>query len=332
MATLTLRARLLIGACLWTIGLFTIAGVIVTHLMFKYPDAPHAFHYSFKSPLSWIVAPLCMIVGFLQVRRGLSAVAQVRERLADVHAGRERRLQGDYPGEMQPLVSDLNALLAARDASVARAQAKAGDLAHGLKTPLAILTHEADRAATAGLVEIAAAIRQEIARMQRQIDYHLAHARASASGATAGARAQVDVAIAGLVRTMERLHADRGIRIDCAVSPTHVVRTQDQDLEEMLGNLLDNACKWAHGRVDVRSTADAGAIVITIDDDGPGLEPAMRDSVLQRGVRADEAAPGSGLGLAIVRDLADLYGGSIVLSQSPLGGLRATLRLKSATA
>ena len=329
MASLTLRARLLIGACLWTIGLFTIAGVIVTHLMYAHPDAPRAFHHPFTSPFSWLVAALCMIVGFLQVRRGLSAVAQVRERLADVHAGRESRLQGNYPGEMQPLVADLNALLAARDASVSRAQAKAGDLAHGLKTPLAILAHEAERAETAGLADVATAIRHEIARMQRQIDYHLAQARASASGATAGARARVAPVVDGLVRTMNRLHADRGIRIDAAVDAAHAVRAHDQDLEEMLGNLLDNACKWARTRIEVRSALDNGAVVVTSDDDGPGLEAAMRDAVLNRGVRADEAAPGSGLGLAIVRDLADLYGGSIVLSQPPMGGLRATLRLTS---
>jgi len=332
MAALTLRARLLIGAFLWTIGLFAIAGVIVTHLIYTYPQAPRYFHLPFThGPLSIAVAAFCMIVGLIQVRRGLSAVAQVRERLADVHAGRERRLQGDYPGEMQPLVTDLNALLASRDDSVARAQAKAGDLAHGLKTPLAILAHEADRADTAGLADIALAIRQEIARMQRQIDYHLAQARASASGATAGARALVDPAIAGLIRTLNRLHADRGIRIDSDISPAHAVRAHDQDLEEMLGNLLDNACKWARSRVVVRSALDGDNVVVTIDDDGPGLEPAMRDAVLQRGVRADEAAPGSGLGLAIVRDLAGLYGGSIVLGQSPIGGLRATLRLKAAT-
>ncbi|HEX5069029.1 MAG TPA: sensor histidine kinase [Vicinamibacterales bacterium] len=331
MAPLTLRARLLIGAFLWTIGLFGIAGVIVTHLVYHYPNAPRTFHAPFThTPLAVSLATLCMAVGLLQVRRGLSAVAQVRERLADVHAGRESRLQGKYPGEMQPLVSDLNALLAARDASVARAQAKAADLAHGLKTPLAILTQEADRAGAAGLADVAAAIRLEIARMQRQIDYHLAHARASASGATAGARAQVAAAIEGLVRAMNRLHADRGLRIDCDVNPAHAVRAHDQDLEEMLGNLLDNACKWARTRVAVRAAAGAGEIIITIDDDGAGLEPAMRDAVLQRGVRADEAAPGSGLGLAIVRDLAEVYGGSVVLGQSPLGGLRATLRLKDA--
>jgi signal transduction histidine kinase len=332
MAVLTLRARLLIGAFLWTIGLFAIAGVIMTHLIYNYPQAPRIFHEPFThGPLALAIAAFCMVVGFLQVRRGLSAVAQVRERLADVHAGRQRRLQGDYPGEMQPLVSDLNALLAARDESVARAQAKAGDLAHGLKTPLAVLAHEADRAETARLVEIASVIRQEVARMQRQIDYHLAQARASASGATVGARTNVHEAVAGLIRTMDRVHADRNVRIESTVDPAHAVRAHQQDLEEMLGNLLDNGCKWARTHVIVQSAIDGDVVSITIDDDGPGLEAAMRDAVLQRGVRADEASPGSGLGLAIVRDLAGLYGGTIALGESPQGGLRAVLRLKDVT-
>lgn len=331
MAALTLRTRLLIGAFLWTIGLFTIAGILVTQLMHSYPEAPRYFHHPFTMPhLSWPIAAACMVIGFLQVRRGLSAVAQVRERLADVHAGRQTRLQGEYPGEMQPLVSDLNALLASRDESVARAQAKAGDLAHGLKTPLAILAHEADRLHQAGLTDAASGIRHELTRMQRQIDYHLAQARASASGATIGARTNVHASVAGLIRTMNRVHADRGLTIDSTVDAAHVVRAHDQDLEEMLGNLLDNACKWARRRVVAHSFLDGATVGITIDDDGPGLEGSMRDAVLQRGVRADEAAPGSGLGLAIVRDLAALYGGSITLDQSPLGGLRATLRLKSA--
>jgi hypothetical protein len=132
MAALSLRSRLLIGALLWTVGLFTIAGILVTQLIVSYPSAPRYFHHPFTMPhLSWPIAIVCMTVGFLQVRRGLTAVAQVRERLADVHAGRQTRLQGEYPAEMQPLVADLNALLAARNESVARAQAKAGDLAHG---------------------------------------------------------------------------------------------------------------------------------------------------------------------------------------------------------
>jgi signal transduction histidine kinase len=126
---------------------------------------------------------------------------------------------------------------------------------------------------------------------------------------------------------MRRLHADRGLTIDVRVAPEHSVRCQREDLDEMLGNLLDNACKWGRSRVVIASTATEQSIAIAVDDDGPGLEPSMRDVVLQRGVRADQAAPGSGFGLAIVRDLAELYGGTIALSRSADGGLRAQLTL-----
>ena len=163
--------------------------------------------------------------------------------------------------------------------------------------------------------------------MRRQIDYHLAHARAAASGATPGARCAVAASAEPLARTLLRLHAERGITIDTNVAPEHVFRGQREDLDEMLGNLLDNACKWARSRVVIASADGAGAVVVTVDDDGPGLDASKRNIVLQRGVRADEAAPGSGLGLAIVRDLAELYGGTIELEASPLGGLRARLQL-----
>ena len=211
-----------------------------------------------------------------------------------------------------------------------RAVARAGDLAHGLKTPLAILSHEAERADGAGQHELAVAVSEQVERMQRQVEYHLAHARAAASGATPGARCQVAESVEGLARTMLRLHADRGLVIDVRVPVDHTVRCQREDLDEMLGNLLDNACKWGRSRVTIASTSGAQSIVITVDDDGPGLDPSMRDAVLQRGVRADEAAPGSGLGLAIVRDLAELYGGAIALIRSPDGGVRAQLTLPAA--
>jgi signal transduction histidine kinase len=126
---------------------------------------------------------------------------------------------------------------------------------------------------------------------------------------------------------MLRLYADRGISIHIDVDPRHFVQGEREDVDEMLGNLLDNACKWAASRVTVTSVENSARIIITVDDDGPGVEPDKRQAVLQRGVRADEAAPGSGLGLAIVRDLAELYGGSIALEASPLGGLRARLQL-----
>jgi signal transduction histidine kinase len=130
---------------------------------------------------------------------------------------------------------------------------------------------------------------------------------------------------------LQRLHGERQLEINVNVAPEHLVRTQREDLDEMLGNLLDNACKWAKSRIDVSSSQENRFIVITVDDDGPGLERAMRQHVLQRGVRADEASPGSGLGLAIVRDLAEVYRGSIALEDCPLGGLRARLQLPNAT-
>jgi signal transduction histidine kinase len=227
-------------------------------------------------------------------------------------------------------VHDLNSMLEHNEQAVRRALAQAGDLAHGLKTPLAVLAHEAERLRASGHPDAAAAISQQVERMQRQLDYHLAHARAAASGATPGARCLVLESASGLARTLSRLHADRGVVIDLDIARDHVVRGRREDVDEMLGNLLDNACKWAKSRVRAQSSRVADGLVrIVVEDDGPGLDPSMRDAVLQRGVRADQAAPGTGLGLAIVRDLVELHGGAIALDASPLGGLRATLTLKA---
>ena len=149
----------------------------------------------------------------------------------------------------------------------------------------------------------------------------------AASGSTLGARCAVADSAEALARTLERLHADRGLAIDVRTPRDHVVRVERHDLDEMLGNLVDNACKWARSRVAVTSEADASTVTIVVDDDGPGIDASQRDIVLQRGARADETAPGSGLGLAIVRDVAALYGGSIALDRSPDAGVRAVLRL-----
>lgn len=319
------RARLLFGALLCAAGLLGITHVISIVVFHRYPvmlriSAGHVV----------IVGLILVALGLAQVRRGLSPFQLLRSRLAAVRDGTGRRIEGRYPSEVQPLVSDLNALLEHREEVVRRALAKAGDLAHGLKTPLAVLAREADRAEAAGQHELAASIGQQVERMRRQVDYHLAHARAAASGATPGARCSVAAAVEGLARTLLRLHAERGVTIHVEVDPGHSVRGEREDLEEMLGNLLDNACKWATSRVTITSSQHDAEVVITVDDDGPGLDPSMRDLVLQRGVRADEAAPGSGLGLAIVRDLAELYGGSISLGSSLLGGVQARLQLPAA--
>ena len=322
------RGRVLMGSILWTIGLLVVITIIFT---FSAHARDSAMVIHSHTTISVVVTVACLIGGLALLRESLHPFDTMRRRLSDIRAGKERQLLGSYPTEVQPLVDDLNALLEHRDQTVRKALAKAGDLAHGLKTPLAVLAREAELAEAAGHRDLAATMGQQVERMRRQIEYHLAHARAAASGATPGMRCSVVASADALARTLLRLHAERGITIDVRVAPDHHVRGQREDLEEMLGNLLDNACQWASSRVLLESTISGDRLVITVDDDGPGLEPSMRLIVLQRGVRADEAAPGSGLGLAIVRDLAELYGGSISLDGAPQGGLRARLELPAAT-
>jgi signal transduction histidine kinase len=327
MSVISLKARILLGAALWTVGLFTIAAFIL-HFALPPPSAHGVFRLASRYGTGMaLVAALSMLFGFLQVRRGLSPINQLRDRLAAVHKGAAARVGGSYPAEVQPLVDDLNALLEERERRVARAVAKAGDLAHGLKTPLAVLAHEAQQAGAAGHEQLAAEIDQQIDRMRRQIDYHLAQARSAASVASPGARASISASGEGLIRTLERIHAERDLSIEIDAPASHAFRGQREDLDEMLGNLLDNACKWAGARVRLTCSKEGERIVIAVDDDGPGIEPSMREAVLRRGIRADEAAQGSGLGLAIVRDLAETYGGSISLEESPMGGARARLTL-----
>lgn len=327
----SLRARVWLGAVLWTLGLLALGGMLLTQVMVWHPQSPRVVHHIFLQvgPITTL-ALLLLIVGLFQISRGVSPVAQLRHRLSAIHRGHARRMDGEFPSEVQPLVDDLNALFAERDRVVERAQAKAGDLAHTLKTPLAILLQEADAADRAGQSDIAAAIRQQVDRMQRQMDYHLAHARAAASGAAPGTRCDLSVAAEGLARTVRRLYADRHLTITIAVPDGQAVRAEQADVEEMLGNLLDNACKWATSRVSLSTAPSGSSLVITVDDDGIGVKDGLLESVLQRGVRADQTAPGSGFGLAIVRDLAEVYGGAIALSRSPLGGLRAALTLPAA--
>lgn len=332
MTRLSLRARVFLGAILWSMGLFMFSGFALTHYMLFDPDAPNLFHRFFYRHmfLTSVAIVAFMLIGLRQVSKGLASFNELRANLGGVRDGRDARLEGEYPSEVQPLVSELNQLLEDREQRITRAYRKAGDLAHGLKTPLTLLYQQAERAKAQGQTELAAAIQQQIERMRRQIDYHLAHARASASGGNPSARCQVLTSADGLARTMTAIHAEKHVSVEVHVSTDHFVRTQREDFEEMLGNLVDNACKWAKSRVEIRSEAGESTTVITVDDDGPGLAPELREAVLQRGVRADEAAPGSGLGLAIVADLVELYGGSVSLDSSRLGGLRATLRLPAA--
>ena len=323
----TLRGRVMLGSVLWTLGWFA----VITILLTLSPAAMHSVAVIHAhGALAAILGAACMVAALAVVRGALVPFDSMRQRLADVRQGTERQVVGKYPAEVQPLVDDLNALLAHNERVVRRATAKAGDLAHGLKTPLAVLSNEADRLSADDHTGLGAIIARQVSLMQRHVTYHLAQAGAAASGATPGAHCRVRDSAEGLSRTLMQLHADRGLTIDIRVAPGHSVRVRPEDLDEMLGNLLDNACKWARAQVSIESSLSGGDVldvIIMVDDDGPGLAESMREVVLQRGVRADEAAPGSGLGLAIVRDLAELHGGSITLGSAPAGGLRARLSL-----
>lgn len=322
----SLQARLITGAAIWACVVLAAAVAIAMTVVRFHPRQVMIIH----NGLLALGGAVLVTAGVSVIRRVLSPFDMLHERLAAVRDGRAARLDGDYPAEVAPLVQDLNTLLDERERRVERAVAKAGDLAHGLKTPLAILVQEIDRADAAGHRELAATMRQQVERMRRQIASHLAQARATAGARTAGARANVADAARALARTMERLHADRSLTITVDVLPEYAVRLPAEDLEEMLGNLLDNACKWARSRIILSAARAGDRLVINVDDDGAGLDASMREQVLRRGVRADETAPGSGLGLAIVRDLADAYGGAILLERSSEGGLRAQLTLPMA--
>ena len=333
MSPRSLRAKLLTSAILWTIGLLFSSIVMITAVMLHYDGLPRIVHFTAYSHAG-IVLPfslVCMVIGYLLFRNSVSPLRALQAQVAVVRSGAEQSVTGSYSSEVQPLVQELNALLEHRQRAVTRALSRAGDLAHGLKTPLAVLSHDAARAKSAGESDLAASIEQQVDRMRRQIEYHLAQARAAASGTMTGATCRVADSSEALTRTLLRLHSDRGITIEQRVDRDHVVRCGREDLDEMLGNLLDNACKYAASRVVIASTLVGDRISITVADDGPGLPPNLRESVLQRGVRADEAAPGSGLGLAIVRDLAELYGGSVTLASShTLSGLEAQLLIPAA--
>lgn len=326
--SLSLRTRVLLGAALWTMGLFIIFGVLLTQALFRHPGVPSIFHRIFLNVWPLLAAAgVCLAAGLFLVRRGLASFGALRARLVEVRDGRDRRLDGVFPVEVQPLIGELNGLLADREQRVGRALATAGDLAHGLKTPLAVLNHVAGQARGRDQGDLADAIAQQVDRMRRQVDYHLAQARASAAGGTADARCQVRVSAEGLARTMQTVYGERALDIALDVPDAETVRVTREDLDEMLGNVLDNACKWARSRVAVHTSSGATGVCVIVDDDGPGLAADLRQTVLRRGVRADQAAPGSGLGLAIVRDLAELYGGAVALSAAPLGGLRVELTL-----
>ena len=265
---------------------------------------------------------------FVQVRIGLLPLRKVSEALTRIRDGKARRLDGRFPTEIAPLASELNSLIQHSEEVVGRARTHVSNLAHFLKTPLSVLAAEADaHEKDPGAAALAEMVRRQVFSMRRQVDHYLARARAAGSLDVLGNRTQVSAVLQDLARVIARIHAARGITIDAQCADELYFRGERQDLEEMLGNLIDNACKWAKARVRVRCAREGGRLILTVEDDGPGLSAEQRSQVGERGERLDESVPGSGLGLAIVRDISKLYGGFFGLDESSMGGLLARLDL-----
>jgi signal transduction histidine kinase len=282
-----------------------------------------------------VLATALLLTTMFQVRFGLAPLKRISASLAAIRGGTAERLEGRFPEEIAPLARETNALIDANREIVERARTHVGNLAHALKTPLSVIVNEA---AARGEDPLAAKVREQAAVMRDQVQHHLERARIAARATVIGTVTEVAPVVTAMARTMEKIHRDRGIAIDIETAPATKFRGEKQDLEEMVGNLVDNACKWAQSRVTVEvftGRAESAAIHtlrVVVDDDGPGLNPSQREriQVPRRGNRLDETKPGSGLGLSIVTDLAALYGGALTLGTAPIGGLRAELVLPAA--
>jgi signal transduction histidine kinase len=276
--------------------------------------------------LAWSFGALglgLLILAALQTVYGLWPLRRVRQEVASIRSGTKTRIGQDFPTEIRPLTEEINQLLAHSESQAEEARRHAGNLAHALKTPLTVITN----AATARAPDLADSVCREALVMRRQVDHHLARARAIGRRATAQARATVWESLQAVQRAVERLYEH--VTIDIAGDHDAQVRVERQDLDEMLGNLVENAAKYGGGRVFITVEPKAETVDILVEDDGPGIPEADRGSLFTRGARLDTTGkPGTGLGLAIVRDVAEIYGGRIHLEESEdLGGVLARLSL-----
>jgi signal transduction histidine kinase len=282
------------------------------------------------------LAAIFVTTAWFQVRFGLRPLARISATLQAIRVGRAERLEGEFPEEVAPLAREVNALIDTNREIVARARTHVGNLAHALKTPLSVLLNETASRSDA----LAEKVREQTAIMRDQVQHHLERARIAARVAVPGTVVEVVPVIDAVVRTMQKIHRERGVVLECRVIDPVKFHGERQDLEEMIGNLVDNACKWAAARVEIevsdesrRGSSARPYLRVTVDDDGPGLPHDARHEVLtQRGRRLDESKPGSGLGLSIVCDLAHLYEGRLELETAPIGGLRAELVLPAVDA
>jgi signal transduction histidine kinase len=267
-----------------------------------------------------------LILAALQAVYGLWPLRRVRREIAAIRSGEQARIQERFPQEIAPLTLELNELLEHNERQAEEARRHAGNLAHALKTPLTVITS----AAAANSPDLASAVLREASTMRRQVDHHLARARAIGRRSSAQARAEVWPSLEAVERAVARLY--EGITVDLAGDREASVRVERQDLDEMVGNLIENAAKYGGGRVFVTVRTTDECVEIDVEDDGKGIPQAQRANIFDRGARLDIEKPGTGLGLAIVRDVAEIYGGSIALEESEdLGGLLARLKLPLCT-
>ena len=265
----------------------------------------------------------------IQVRVGLHPLFSMVSEIGDVRRGKAQRVTGRYPSELSPLAAEMNALLDHNQEVVERQRTHVGNLAHALKTPISVMLAEADSHPG----PLADVVTRQAEAMRGHVEHHLRRARAAARLQGSGERTPVAPVLAELARTLERIYQEKGVLVEWEADEALAFLGERQDLQELAGNLLENACIWCRELVSVEARADgAEQLTLVVEDDGPGLKPEQRVEVLKRGARLDESAPGSGLGLAIVDELARAYGGALILSDSPLGGLRIVLTLPRAAA
>ncbi|MGN2390148.1 ATP-binding protein [Pelomicrobium sp. G1] len=275
----------------------------------------------------WLAAlsVLLLAVLWLVLRWGLKPLRRVAAEVAAVQAGRQEHLRGEYPEELKLLTENINALLTHERAQQKKLKNALADLAHSLKTPLAVLRSMSDPDGSAP--PSPAALGEQLDRMGRLVEYHLQRAAAGRAATFSGPVAVRPMA-ERLIATLAKVHRDKPVGTTVAVEAQEVFRGAEDDLMEVLGNLLDNAYKWCRSQVRVAAARSEEGLSLTVEDDGPGIEPGEAQRLLERGVRADETVPGHGIGLAVVRDVASAYDGAVAIDRSPLGGARVTVRFR----
>lgn len=300
--------------------LFVVAGPIA-----DIEDNVRAFAAQVAITLTVLGVGLLLVVWF-QVRFGLRPLQVLQQALGDIRKGNAQRLPESFPVEVEPVVSELNGLLDHNRALLERARTQVGNLAHALKNPLTVIRNEAGPMEN----ERGRVIREQTAAMANSVDRYLSQARIAGTAGVLGARADLKVIVEDLCFSLEQLYKEKGLEIQRDGLEGYWFRGEAQDLEEMLGNLIDNACKWARSQVLVHAESADDRLRIVVEDDGPGIPEKRQVEVLERGSRLDEKVPGSGLGLDIAQDIAGLYRGSITLGRASSGGLSVQLDLPAA--